>query len=228
MYGDCDEVKNHNYIMRTKFIILCLFVASGIFAQQNSCNDSTPGWGESLGTVSFQTTKEWTISNNGVHQISSDAVTATACNKADFDGGSFPNSNFNADCRSSPGHLGKLFSWCAIIRFKEMLCPAPWRIPTNQDFIDLDKALGGTGQRRHQRDVTVRDRYINDWGISFIGRCYSLGANACYWSQTEHGTRAAFSLYFNPNNNYEFGGWNMPGGTHSKNTGLALRCVRDY
>jgi len=218
--------KKQQTMRKTAFLfIVSVALSANVFAQQG-CNNNTPGWGASLGTVSFATDRIWTIGS----QMWSDAVTATACNKTDFDGGYFRDAIFNADCRSSPGRLGKLFSWCAVMRFADELCPYPWRVPTSQDFINLDMALGGTGIARGQRDTIVRDRYINDWGTSFIGRtCSFMGVNvnATYWSQTERDIRLAYSLYFNPNNNHEGGGWNMPRAVNGKAVGMALRCVRD-
>jgi uncharacterized protein (TIGR02145 family) len=129
--------------MKNLFIatICCrLFVAC-----ENSkklCSFQTPKWGDSLGTVGFATSETWKIGN----QEWSDAVTATACNKTTFDGGE--KTNFNADCRSNPNQKGDLFSWCAVYRFQDQLCPAPWRVPTKKDIIELDIALGGTGKRQ--------------------------------------------------------------------------------
>ena len=119
-----------------------------IAVDRNRCNRETPGWGDDLGVVSFHTNREWTIEGNGITQTWSDAVTATACNKTVFDGGWGRYTYFNADCRSNPGFPGDLFSWCAVARFADVLCPYPWRVPTRQDFIALDIALGGNGRER--------------------------------------------------------------------------------
>ena len=196
----------------------------------NFCNPNTPGWGPSLGTVSFATDETWTVGR----QIWSDAVQASNCSErpaAQFVGNDTVTNTFNADCRSLPGQKGDVFSWCAVYRFANVLCPAPWRVPTKQDFIDLDIALGGTGEG--VRDSLLRDKYISDsyWG----GRLFLINHLGNYWSQTEHGRGSAFglSLFSNlmagspPNLN------SWPQMPSSKATGGAalsghlLRCVRN-
>jgi len=207
------------------------------------CNSKIPGWGQSgLGTISFYTNQVWTIIGHGFKQIWSDAVTATACQKSAFDGGywdsrefnaALSTSNFNADCRSNPNFPGDLFSWCAVIRFAEQLCPYPWRVPTQQDFIRLDMAMGGTGLNRHLKTSPVAtpefvtNTYVNRWGGTFTGRSsyygtlYNYGLWGGSWSQTIllEGSKA-FGLGVNVN------GHVGPRGFGIKNSGRPLRCVR--
>ena len=187
---------------KTITLFFAIIVSLGIFAQQNDtiamrgCNFDTPGWGKSLGVVSFHTDSMWVIVGNGIRQIWSDAVTATACQKEAFDGG-FEHraflefSDFNADCRSNPGFPGDLFSWCVVVRFADVLCPAPWRVPSKQDFIDLDIAMGGTGNDRSRVSQTVTKGYVSRWGGAFggvsepWGSLYAQGVLGAYWSLTE-------------------------------------------
>jgi len=188
------------------------------------CNMLTPGWGNSLGTVT-RGTQEWTISGNGITQIWSDAVTASGCQKTTFNGGTWDPPNFNADCRSNPGFPGDLFSWCAVIRFQDQLCPAPWRVPTREDFRDLDIAMGGTGNSRTDLDF-VNSNYITRWGGAFGGNCHfdgtlwNQGSWASYWSQTENDATYGRHLSFNSN------GIIYPQDWSRKNDGFSLRCVR--
>jgi hypothetical protein len=112
------------------------------------CNGDLPGWGAKTGAVSFVSDSVWTIGS----QTWSDAVTTTSCReKTTYDGTKTAynhNAKYNghnADCRSNPEQKGDLFSWCAVIRFATFLCPSPWRVPTADDFRELDIALGGTG-----------------------------------------------------------------------------------
>jgi len=178
----------------------------------SGCNGNLPGWGVSLGIVSFATDQTWTVGN----QTWSDAVTVTNCDKVNFYGGS--SSNFNADCRSNPGFPGDLFSWCAVIRFQAELCPAPWRVPTIQDFRSLDIAFGGNGNNR--TDLNAIIRYVSDWGLPFSGGSFPdgtlalQGTNTIYWTQT-------VAWVINAN-----GSIGTSGGTHAY-FGSALRCVRD-
>jgi len=202
-----------------------------------TCNLNTPGWGNSLGTITRG--GERIIVGNGIVQVWSDHVMANACNKTTFNGG--PANPFNADCRRShaidrshPGY-GDLFSWCAVMRFSEQLCPYPWRVPTRQDFINLDIALGGGGT--NMSNATLRDRYLNVWGGVFGGRSNvdgqlvsqaippNIGGTAFYWASTQATptSTSAHSLSFSSG-----GGTNVsPQTARNKFEGLALRCVRD-
>ena len=183
-----------------------------------------------LGTVSFATTQTWTVGS----QTWSDAVQATGCDKTTFYGGT-------ADCRSNPYGKGDLFSWYAVssYNYRSKLCPDGWRVPTVQDFIDLDIALGGTGNRS-QNNTTLRDAYLNTWGGVYGGYCYSDGKMsqmyfnfyfASYWSQSSSNNVAAYYLYFDyydPGNNVnDTGGISVnPRSENDKSYGRSLRCVR--
>ena len=188
------------------------------------CRLETPGWGEHLGAVSFYTDYEWTIEGNGITQIWSDAVTAAACQDTAFSGGTM--GDYIADCRSNPGFPGDLFSWCAVMRFADVLCPAPWRVPTQQDFIDLDMALGGTGTNRLATSQYVYDNFVTRWGGHFSGGSRANGSLwapdswGYYWSQTEQASSNGFLLSF------DVLGSVRPQNGLSKGSGLSLRCVR--
>jgi len=189
------------------------------------CNDRIPGWGTNLGTISFATDSIWTISGAGITQIWSDAVTMSNCGNS-FSGGSVD--DFNADCRTNPNHKGDLFSWCAVVRFQDSLCPAPWRVPSRQDFIDLDIALGGTGNARTNDLQFINDNYINPyvWGGHYGGYTWSSaireqGVSGHYWSST-HGMWTGVYLIFTTNH----GGGINPREVIFKDMGKTLRCVR--
>jgi hypothetical protein len=105
----------------------------------SGCNSGTPGWGEgwnwSLGTIDRG--DERTVSRGNLTQTWSYPVEASKCQKSTFEGASSAIS-YNADCRSNPeGYRGSFFSWCAVSRFKDSLCPYPWRVPTRDDFRNL-------------------------------------------------------------------------------------------
>jgi len=185
------------------------------------CNSNTPGWGNSLGTVSFYTNQMWTITGYGISQIWSDAVTATNCQKVFFD---FWDSGFlNADCRSNPGFPGDLFSSCAVLRFAEQLCPYPWRVPTWDDFRDLDIAMGGTGYGREDLSF-VNTNYVERWGGRFGGGYFynmgfwGQGYIGFYWFQTRW-------LSFEMSLSFRTSGEINP--QFSEGPGLSLRCVRN-
>ncbi|MCL2412594.1 MAG: hypothetical protein FWC98_00465 [Bacteroidales bacterium] len=201
-----------------------------------SCNRRSPGWGYSLGQISFASNRTNAISGNGVTQIWSDAVTATACQKTSFYGGFTDSDHFSADCRSNPNSPGDLFSWCAVVRFAEQLCPYPWQVPTMQDFIDLDIALGGTGDDRERNNIwEVIDNYLGHWGGAFGGMSVSwwtdsiLGENSWgnYWSVPL--SQPEMSTFRNPiGHALIFGrpGFVRPQGIGWKPQGFTLRCVR--
>jgi len=189
---------------------------------EQGCNFKIPGWGKSLGVVSFATDRTWTVGS----QTWSDAVTTTNCQKKSFNGSDDPKIwNYNADCRSNPDYPGDFFSWCAVVRFQDELCPEPWRVPTHWDFISLDRTLGGGG--RYQYNSNLRQKYLNDWGGHYGGYCHSGGALdmdldswAFYWSKSESNATSGFFLYFGHSNSVN------PQRSYFKQFGLSLRCVR--
>jgi len=210
--------------MRKIIYVLALasvMLAQATFAQQG-CNTNTPGWGNNLGRVSFVSNQTWTIGN----QTWSDAVTATACQKTAFNIGNPRTGNYSADCRSNPEHRGDLFSWCAVTCFANQLCPYPWRVPTRDDFIALDQALGGSGKNRCCFVQFVTDNYINRWGgvfggISNPGGSFSSqGLWGVYWSLSERNIYFGYILKFDTVGNAN------PQLSWRKYLGLALRCVR--
>jgi uncharacterized protein (TIGR02145 family) len=197
-----------------------------------SCNTNTPGWGESLGEITRG--EERQISGNGITQIWSDAVSASACKKETFYSGESDGTSFNADCRSSNIYKGDLFSWCAVVRFQHELCPHPWRVPTMQDFINLDIALGGTGEGRRVSENAVSTElgwYTDVWGGAYGGYCENIlgriaadNRRAYYWSSAEtegNTTTTVRLLRFD-----EDGLINPQAWTHEHYYGRALRCVR--
>jgi len=185
------------------------------------CNSNVPGWGESLGTISFVTDKLTVVTNGMLIQTWSDDVTATNCQKTIFNGGDCY-SNFNADCRSNPVISrrnqihGDFFSWCAVVRFADKLCPYPWRVPTRADFTILNIILNN------------RSEYFSRWNAKENG--FSLGnglvrnnADTHYWSQqySLH-ENLAYSLYISP---IHLPAHARPQKKHLKSSGLTLRCV---
>jgi uncharacterized protein (TIGR02145 family) len=198
-----------------------------VIALPRDCNSNTLSF--SLGTVSV--TGSTVVSGNGILQIWSDAVVVTGCNKPNFDGGSGRNNN--ADCRSNPDYFGNLFSWCMVMRFADQLCPDDWRVPTRNDFIDLDKAMGGTGLNRWD-GVTAADlsKYINtdtnQWSAAnYSGVSTEKGLLSCqdslayYWSQSEFDANSGYTIHLSTN------GLIYPQSWLSKNMGLSLRCIRN-
>jgi uncharacterized protein (TIGR02145 family) len=113
----------------------------------------------------------------------SDVINVPDCNnKWDFNG-------YAADCRThDDAAYGHVYSWMYITANGDTMCPAPWSVPAVEDFIALDKALGGNGERR-EGDFAIRDKYISEWGGQypgyFMGRGFSaVGQQGNYWSKS--------------------------------------------
>jgi uncharacterized protein (TIGR02145 family) len=183
-----------------------------------------------LGDASFVTDSTWTISNGTITQTWSDAVqTANCSNKTTFNGGiidgNVENWVFNIDCRSNPGQKGDLFSWRAVAEHQDLLCPNGWRVPTRQDFRDLDIAFGGDGVL--QINETHRDKYLNVWGGNYGGFCHwegtlrYQGMAGYYWSQSEFNTFSGINMSFNINGHVSVQA------AIAKSGGYTLRCVRN-
>jgi len=214
---------------RTFLTTLALLCASATIAQPSGrCVSENAELRRGLGRVSFLTPQTWQVGN----QVWSDVVVAVRCQKETFSG--LSSGEFNVDCRSTP-ESGDLFSWCAVQQFQRQLCPRPWRVPTDADFIELNRALGGEGHvfnedpRRMfgQETPEVFEGYQNTWGLTLggfatqTGRYSSLGVMAYYWSASafdeEHGSAMIVSER-NRIVNIRF--------PASKAQGQMIRCVR--
>jgi len=207
------------------------------------CNHNLPGWGATLGTISWGTigntnietgTTEITGTDGRPNQIWSGAVFASACaEKTTFDGGS--TGNFNADCRNAYTELtGHFFSWCAVVRFAHQLCPYPWRVPKAEDFANLLQNLGFTlpatfsvphgdaGDFMPTDGTATNPQIGGTWGgARFTGWSGGLtDANSFYWSQSESISASnSFCLILSASTIW-------PHTAHTRDFGFAVRCVR--
>ncbi len=202
-----------------------------------NCALGTPGWGESLGRVYFRTARIWTV---GAQQWS-DVVMAERCAKQTFSSIDNPAAQSGdpyldvADCKDNihEGHdYGHLFSWPAVYRFQSELCPDGWRVPTREDFYDLDISFGGTGEHTYNPPASVEyiDSHYYDpdvWGGEPAGYCgyngntIHQGEFGCWWSQTQY-------------EDWDKWAWNIDiyqggigPGPGDKYIGNPVRCVRD-
>jgi len=180
-----------------------------------------------LGIASFATESMWIVGS----QTWSDAVQTTFCsNKTTYNGGS-TSAGFNIDCRSNPDQKGDLFSWRAVNELKDQLCVAPWRVPTAEDFKNLDIAMEGSGENRTGDLEFINSKYLDPsvWGGVFggfsagNGSLANQGSGAYYWSLSEISATHANIL--------GLGTWG--GGTinvqhnNGKQFGFTLRCIKD-
>ncbi len=172
-----------------------------------------------LGTITFKTDQTWKIGN----QEWSDVVMATGCEKDDFKGMDNSTLNFCADCRQNPDY-GILFSWQAVNQYDSVLCPDAWRVPTKEDFVNLNIALGGT--KNVVRDSVLSEKYLTDWGGTYSGYCVTDGSmrnqgiGAGYWSQSEYNSNSSHCLYWSSATLI------YPQDYYYKGSGFVLRCVK--
>ena len=175
---------------------------------------------DGLGKISFASTQTWTVTSGTVTQTWSDAVVAAGADgKTTFDAS-------KADWRNNPGYKGTLFSWEAVNKYKDKLCPDGWRVPTYLDFMYLDLCLGGTGE--HHYIATVIAKYTNPsvWGGQYNGGCagdgtlLGQGVYGEYWTQEFGSSIQTYSLFFS------LGGGVTPG-IVAKWAGLTVRCVKN-
>ena len=123
-----------------------------------------------LGSVNPRTTTTWTTGN----LVWSDVVVATGCNKIDYYAANLAQplpTTFQSDCRRGTltGTDVSFFSWCAVHRFSDVLCPAPWRVPTRDDFDALDRYFGGNGTAQRVNAPDLIDSLMTYWGAERLG-----------------------------------------------------------
>ncbi len=192
----------------------------------------------SLGSTGFANTQTWVIGA----QTWSAPVTATYCNKSAYNAST--SAPYNADCKKIDyGATHYYFSWCAVAQFANQLCPCPWRVPTRNDFIALDKALGGTGINRdnasnYYKFFAKTGTAGQYWGaenlqcaVDASGNRY-CGASGCdaaawYWTIENYSQEVAYDLgllyrlsdyyYQVYPDQYQWG----------KYYGFSVRCVKD-
>ncbi|MCL2028701.1 MAG: Ig-like domain-containing protein [Bacteroidales bacterium] len=199
----------------------------------NSGTFGTVTWG---GNVNIET-QVWNISGNGITQTWSDAVQVSNCDedKPTFHPTFSTAQPYHVDCRNATnGFHGHYFSWCFVKRYEALLCPGDWRVPTQQDFIDLDIALGGTDD--YHTDATVLAEYAgtSGSGTSAVNRAGTWGGSrftahasapsavtSRYWSSSENSESRAFHLFYDVSLVYP------QRINDTKGYGHALRCVRD-
>jgi uncharacterized protein (TIGR02145 family) len=139
--------------------------ADGVCAAPSDvgCNNTTLN----LGTVSFTSGTEITIIGDNISQFWSRPVTATGCQKTNFNSGSTVSAN--ADCRSNPNYPGDLFSICAVLKYADKLCPYPWRIPTMKNYEDLVRAFGETQPVLNSESFV--NKFVTGWAVAYAGEC---------------------------------------------------------
>jgi uncharacterized protein (TIGR02145 family) len=157
----------------------------------------------------------------------SDVIHLPECNKSAFE-----DSFTEPQCRSYNHQNAMLYYYnlTYTLQNAEHLCPSPWRMPTKEDFMALDIALGGDGENRFNSADIINAGYMNTWGASYGG--YSNATDGVppmsmnmnfYWSSTLDGDRAyvlCFAVLLG-------GGALYPqGGPESGHFGMQVRCIK--
>jgi uncharacterized protein (TIGR02145 family) len=164
-------------------------------------------------------TQIWTIGD----QTWSDVIHIPECNKSDF-----VKSYTDPHCRSytHDGITDYYYNWPYVDQKAADLCPAPWRIPTTDDFIALDMAMGGNGGTRYEGEDWVIEHYINRWGGTYCGlvdgdgTLYNVGTAGHYWSSTPFSDTYANYMVFTAS------GYVRPQDNPYKYYGFPVRCVQ--
>jgi uncharacterized protein (TIGR02145 family) len=165
-------------------------------------------------------TQTWTVGD----QTWSDVIQVPECNKEEY-----PIDPYTPHCRKVSDQLGTtyLYNWAYVNLNAAQVCPAPWRVPTSMDFMNLDMTLGGSGDNRADENTNwVREQYLGTWGGIFGGFINSYGTLAnregagYYWSSTSSSGISAYGLAF------VVTGVVYPKVNSMKEYGIALRCVK--
>jgi hypothetical protein len=147
-------------------------------------------------------TQTWTFGN----QTWSDAIQIPGCNKETFE-----KSSTDPQCCSYT-HEGKTYyyyNWPYVKQHADLLCPLPWRVPTKDDFVELN-------------DNTNANTLIAAWGYGGGANGSSMNyvsSNALYWPSTENSSNYAYYLYYLSGNVY-------PQNYTHKYFGFQIRCVK--
>jgi uncharacterized protein (TIGR02145 family) len=119
---------------------------------------------------------------------------------------------------------GYLYNWKCVNDYAAQLCPSPWRVPTRDDFVALDKAFGGNGENRDGVDPKwIEAAYMLLWGgvcggTNDVATIYGRGTYAWYWSGTQVG--ASVNIL-----QISLGGMVRPAGTYGPRGAVQVRCV---
>jgi hypothetical protein len=138
-------------------------------------------------------------------QTWSDAIQIPDCNKS-----SFTNSYTDPHCRSytSGENTWYYYNWAFVNQNAATLCPAPWRVPSQSDFITLVSN-------------TNYSTLISDWGYGGSAAGSSLAYVSLYaffWSSTAgNGLYAYYVVY---------SGGHLEPYSGNKDNGFQVRCVK--
>jgi len=188
-------------------------------------------------------TQKWTVP--GGSQVWSDYIEYDGKGKVadgtieEFTGGTAGDGDYRGN---HPNHRGYYYSWYYVEDNQDAMCPSPWRVPSKQDIINMDKAMGGTGVNQLGVGQTQVEKYVDELGFIFSGR-YRVGTT---WSNVgtigfilsnetadeaagNHPNKASYFALFSTEGTQH---WSvMPqeeyDSSMTKDGGVPVRCVRD-
>ncbi len=175
-----------------------------------------------IGVPGFFSDRTWTVGD----QTWSDVVIASGCNKTTYNGGTIGGTHL-ADCRvNTQDNYGHLFSWEAVYKYADYICPEGWHVPDFREFVALDKAMGGEGHNL-QADLMLLNKYTTMWGgrfggsVDMAGDLYNQGTHGFFWSSSRDDREFAqcLTIINTPELN--------PQDTSERVNGYAVRCVND-
>ncbi len=118
-----------------------------------------------------------------------------------------------------------MFNWDFAMEKKAVLCPYPWRIPVEKDFVILDKSLGGLGIASLS-NLELLEKYQEIWKARLEGYMKPdntfdyVNHGAFYWSQSSQGEQGVALTMFSQGNI-------IPAQLHPKKTYLQVRCIKE-
>lgn len=124
---------------------------------------------------------------------------------------------------------GRLYTWAAAIQ----ICPPGWHLPTDKEWESLFAAVSGQSTAgKYLKSKTGWNgnvKGVDDVGFSGLPADYrdneggfnSDGYRAIFWSSTESSSDIAYDM------NLFFENVNAALGTHAKDYGLSVRCLKD-
>ncbi len=141
---------------------------------------------------------------------------------------------YNNDEATNKNTYGALYNWYAVKSGK--LCPAGWKVPSDQDWTTLFNSLGGdstlVGGKLKEAGtahwVTPNTGADNSSGFTALpagshytnGVFYLMGKYGWYWSSNESSSEEAWHIYvqYNTSNIYRKAA--------SKKIGFSVRCIK--
>jgi hypothetical protein len=130
-------------------------------------------------------TQTWTIGSGTATRIWSDYLQSAPSGCILGNGNNYRSEPAYYTLGIASGGTGYWYNRLCVLASAKTLCPTPWRVPTGEDFIALDIALGGSGVTRAASKGDLTNTYVALWNMSFIG-CIAnyvdaVGTNSVIW-----------------------------------------------